>query len=513
MGPLSTLYAGPLTSSLALTNTMEILVHVSAPSSAADDARYRAQIAAIMALQPVSAGAGPGPASAAATPATPSIPRITSTTRVASPAAPSNTQSAGTPGSPAAADRRPQSRSPSHPLSRPGQETGPGTGPAPDLQRVSSPARLDTIGPEALAPVPLVRLQQESASTSNYFPTSNYNSLERPVSVIPDSQPSEQPPNPSWPEDDPRAPTPPHPSPYRHSAQAKASLVPALQSDLASPRQPPKRRRLEAEAEAEGEVAAPNITTTAHDAPITSLLHSLPIKITPPPPPISTSPFITHITPTLSMLTQRLKPERIYKPLRQTRDLDKLERGYWALRIPLHTAPSQDSNIAHSAAAAAAAAAASHNPIQKPWDIPSFYRFWSFLSDFIGKDARAGWGVWCIVEQINKADPTADSDTKVQSQSHPHSLPSTASTDLDDPSPPPPPPPPSHHTGTKATTSTTTPKESPIPESLSLSLKMYAWGEVAMHVYLLLFLASERRVRGMGAEWRDSGEEVVINMP
>jgi hypothetical protein len=42
---------------------------------------------------------------------------------------------------------------------------------------------------------------------------------------------------------------------------------------------------------------------------------------------------------------------------------------------------------------------------------------------------------------------------------------------------------------------------------------MYAWGEVAIHIYLLLFLASERRVRGMGAEWRDSGEEVVVKMP
>ncbi|CAI7598836.1 unnamed protein product [Penicillium pancosmium] len=456
---------------------MEILVHVSAPSSAAGDARYRAQIAAIMALQPVSATAGP--ASAAATPATSSIPGITSTTLAAS-ASLSGTPAR--PGSPAAADPRPQSPSPS----RPGQESGPGTGPALDLQRVSSPTRLDTIGPEALAPAPLVQ---------------------SPVSVIPDSQQSEQPPNPSWPEDDPRAPTPPHPPLSRHSAQAKASLVPALQSGLASPEQPPKRRRLDTEAE--GEAAAPNITTTAHDAPITMLLHSLPIKITPPPPPISTSPFTTHITPTLSMLTQRLKPERIYKPLRQIRDLDKLERGYWGLRIPIHTAPNQDPNLAQSSAAAAAAAAAtttSHNPTQKPWDIPSFYRFWSFLSDFIGKDARAGWGVWCIVEQINKADHTASSDTKEHPQSQSHSLPSTASTDLDNPSPP-------NHTGTHATP--ITPKDSPIsePESLSLSLKMYAWGEVAMHVYLLLFLASERRVRGMGAEWRDSGEEVVISMP
>jgi hypothetical protein len=46
-----------------------------------------------------------------------------------------------------------------------------------------------------------------------------------------------------------------------------------------------------------------------------------------------------------------------------------------------------------------------------------------------------------------------------------------------------------------------------------VTLKVYAWGEVAMHVYLLLFLASERRIRGMGAQWRDYREEVVVQMP
>lgn len=460
---------------------MEILVHVSAPTSAGDDARYHAQIAAIMSsFQPISAAPGPGPA----TPDLTTIPGIA--TSIASP---SNTQSAGIPahpGSPAAADRRPQSPSsfsssssspsPSHPpSSRPGQLLGSTTGPAPDLQRVCSPARLDAIGPEALAPAPLVHLQEAEPAACNPLPTSNCNSLESLVSVIPDSQPSEQPLFPSRPEDGPHTPAP-HPP----EAQAKASLV-ALKSDLPSPERTPKRRRLETETEAEAE-AAPKITTTAHNASITSLLHSLPIKITPPPPPISTSPFITHITPTLSMLTQRLKPERIYKPLQQTRDLDKLERGYWSLRIPIQsTTPSTTPAITPS----------SHNSLQPPWDTSSFHRFWSFLSDFIGKDARAGWGVWCIVER--EIDPI-DSDTKETS----HSLPSTASTDLDNLSPP------LHrsHPGTPA-----------IPDSLSLSLKMYAWGEVAMHIYLLLFLASERRVRGMGAEWRDSGEEVVIKMP
>jgi hypothetical protein len=44
-------------------------------------------------------------------------------------------------------------------------------------------------------------------------------------------------------------------------------------------------------------------------------------------------------------------------------------------------------------------------------------------------------------------------------------------------------------------------------------MKVYAWGEIASHIYLLLFLASERRIRGMQAEWRDGAEDVVIQMP
>lgn len=34
-----------------------------------------------------------------------------------------------------------------------------------------------------------------------------------------------------------------------------------------------------------------------------------------------------------------------------------------------------------------------------------------------------------------------------------------------------------------------------------------------MHIYLLLFLASERNIRGMGAQWRDARGEVVIELP
>ncbi|KAL2846808.1 hypothetical protein BJX68DRAFT_268522 [Aspergillus pseudodeflectus] len=188
-------------------------------------------------------------------------------------------------------------------------------------------------------------------------------------------------------------------------------------------------------------------------------LSSLPLEIKPPPPPIASSPFITHITPTLEMLTKRLKSPRSYNPTNQTRDLDNLERGYWCLRI----------NITSNGPEKPTAP----NPIS--WDTTFFLNFWTFLSDFIAKEGRAGWGVWCIAE-----DETPSSRTPV-----PQETPEGEASQL---------------LGTPRTTQ-------------QLAVKVYAWGEIACHIYLLLFLASERRIRKMGAQWRDARDIVVIQMP
>ncbi|KAL4900685.1 hypothetical protein BDW74DRAFT_161358 [Aspergillus multicolor] len=150
------------------------------------------------------------------------------------------------------------------------------------------------------------------------------------------------------------------------------------------------------------------------------------------------------------MLTKRLNPLRTYNPTTQTRDLDTLERGYWYFHINL--VPETE----------ATAPGSLPNPTY--WDKPLFTRFWTFLTELIAKEGRAGWGVWCILEE---RDPSrgaeADEPAKYNAQ--------------------------------------------------ALSLKVYAWGEIACHIYLLLFLASERRIRKMGAQWRDGCDEVVIQMP
>lgn len=217
-----------------------------------------------------------------------------------------------------------------------------------------------------------------------------------------------------------------------------------------------------------------------HQDPHDTILSTFPLSLRPAPPPISASTFTTHITPTLAMLTQRLKPARTYKPTHQVRDLDKLERGYWAMRIDIvpkaaesEPAPAQ-THEQEKSSTKDVPASGSGSDLPQTWTETQFTHFWTFLSDFIAKEARAGWGVWCIVDHV-EAQP--------QPQAH---LPNT-------------------HTHTNARIA----GETHIP----VQLKVYAWGEVAMHIYLMLYLASERRVRGMGLRWVDSWEEVVIQMP
>lgn len=45
------------------------------------------------------------------------------------------------------------------------------------------------------------------------------------------------------------------------------------------------------------------------------------------------------------------------------------------------------------------------------------------------------------------------------------------------------------------------------------SIRVYCWGIIASHIYLLLFMASEGKIRGVGACWVDGDGEPIITMP
>ncbi|CAI7591547.1 unnamed protein product [Penicillium glandicola] len=300
--------------------------------------------------------------------------------------------------------------------------------------------------------------ERDGATPHKHIISNHSDSLESLISVIPDSQPE------------------------------IAQLVHAEPSHaaLSSPSQiapPPKRRRTASAspnpaqpvsiihsnpALATDQPAASHKLTPIHNHPLLPTRSHLPISSSDSHGPDDST---TNPPTTSSHHIERLNPQRTYKPSHQSRPLDPLERGYWLVQLAIEQPQHQDPVDPEDRPPNPNPNLGTNKPIQTPtpnsnqklkkenpraWPSPLFHAFWSFLSDFVGKDGRAGWGVWCILEAVPA--PSASSDMHV-------------------------------------------------------SLKVYAWGEVAMHVYLLLFLASERRIRGMGIQWRDAGEEVVIQMP
>ena len=49
-------------------------------------------------------------------------------------------------------------------------------------------------------------------------------------------------------------------------------------------------------------------------------------------------------------------------------------------------------------------------------------------------------------------------------------------------------------------------------EADTLVVRVYCWGEVARHVYLMLYVASKSKVRKLGLNWVDADGEVVVQM-
>lgn len=414
----------------------EILVHVSAPSGASDDARYRAQVEAILAFQAISRR---------------DILRDEGD-EVQNSTLSNECRDDQTDGE-ARLDGLGDSGTDCINVDNAGPP--PLDSPASDVRDRREHENLRSLSASKKAsPKKAIRLENDSLGT--------------PISVIPDSQPQ-------GPELE-----------YTHiHRDPDADPV-----DNRTSNPPSKRRRLDISPKSHGSLIPNHPLTTRPSTNANANANTVPEKVTatttslaglnvnpdlnfnlpqtihPPPPKVSHNPFKTHITPTLSMLTTRLSPSRIYKPLEQSRALHPLERGYWYLTFSISVNPSSTE-------------ADSPNPNPNPniWTASQFSHFWSFLSSFISAEGRAGWGVWCFLDRLEDS-PSSGKEGEGREGG-----------------------------GKEGTTTMTT------PATTSVALKVYAWGEIACHVYLLLYLSSQRRVRRMGAQWRDAGEEVVVQMP
>lgn len=88
--------------------------------------------------------------------------------------------------------------------------------------------------------------------------------------------------------------------------------------------------------------------------------------------------------------------------------------------------------------------------------------FWTYMGQFVGERGQAGWGTWCVREFVrvrDDGDDGGDEERRVEEV-----------------------------------------------------LKVYCWGEVVGEIWLLLFMASKREVKGVGARWVDAGGVAVVVM-
>ncbi|MCJ1370272.1 hypothetical protein MMC20_001484 [Loxospora ochrophaea] len=192
---------------------------------------------------------------------------------------------------------------------------------------------------------------------------------------------------------------------------------------------------------------------------------SSPILILPPSPPTANNPFPTSsartltLTPSLLLLTSRLPLANHYHPLHTTRPLRPFERGHWLLTF-FPASPSSSSS---------SAAVVQQEPTKiTSWTPDLARKFETFMRGFIG-GGKAGWGVRC---EISRDDGLGGGDGgnglgggQGGSKSGDYSF-----------------------------------------------VRVWCWGESVPHVYLLLYVASERRVKGMGARWVDCEGRVVVRM-
>ncbi|KAL2037293.1 hypothetical protein N7G274_009982 [Stereocaulon virgatum] len=261
-------------------------------------------------------------------------------------------------------------------------------------------------------------------------------SWQTPPSVIPDSQPT--PPSTSLPEISSSpilkrpfflssSPSPNRPSESPIRKRTKLQTIPSPPSELHVSSVVATNRASITEELPTYSKPVPNPTSSSPPPP-----KLYPLEIHPPHPRTSNAHFKTHLTQSLSTLSNKLF--KYYKPQTTTRQLLKSERGHWLL--PLST-----------------------------FDSMLLTKFWDFLSKFIGQGS-AGFGTRCFREVVDVGN--------------------------------------GKETGSD--------KENQTPQKQEEVAKVYCFGEVVGEIWIVLFLATERKIKGLGAEWIDASEEAVVIM-
>ncbi|ERF69006.1 hypothetical protein EPUS_06693 [Endocarpon pusillum Z07020] len=217
-----------------------------------------------------------------------------------------------------------------------------------------------------------------------------------------------------------------------------------------------------------------------------SSICSLPPSIHAPPPPVGHASYITHLTPSLRTLATRLPLVTSFRPNLVKRNINDLERGYWFLRIPIvRTPPLQPETESLDPSRAGDSSKDRGRGRGKgkarirgqPWTASSFLSFWTTLAQFV-QSGQAGWGVSVYREDPQPALPKPSTGR--------------AMSELE--------------------TKEADPREAEETGKTAVVLKVTCWGEILPHIYLLLWVLSDKRTEGVKMEWRDAAEEAVVRM-
>ncbi len=242
-----------------------------------------------------------------------------------------------------------------------------------------------------------------------------------------------------------------------------------------------------------------------------SPISSLPKRVCPKPPATGHGAFVTHITPSLERLLERkISISKCFRPVYVSRDVNVLERGYWRLPIIIASAEAiaearvrEDKAIKmarirdgltvgeslakvrsiRAEEARRRALGLSSSPIEYDeagqtierkrcdmWTEAEFLDFWNILAMGIGS-GNCGWGVSVYREDLAE----------------------------------PPRPPSSSPTPTEV-------EETTAPRERKLLLKVYTWGEVIPHMWLWMWVISNKLTTYIPMEWWAGDGSVLVRM-
>ena len=267
------------------------------------------------------------------------------------------------------------------------------------------------------------------------------------------------------------------------------------------------------------QLAFPSLPAAMTSTP-RSPISTLSTHIFPPPPPTGHGVYVTHITPVLAITVKRLPIAKWFRPVQVSRDVRVLERGHW--RIPITIAPQsvvdeartempRDQKLANITKQRDAPTSRerwekgrlleetrtrrrdlglSGSPLeygddgkflerkrQDIWTEEEFVRFWRNLEECVG-EGRWGWGV-----KVFREECTEEAD-KVRK---PHDdIPSS--------------PPEAGAVGAER------------GRERRVLLKVTTWGELIPHIWILLWLMSDKLTAYIPMEWRAGDDSVVVKM-